>query len=727
VQTHAGSWWEHALGRKWAAVERSQRAEAEAAALHAMSFPAVVVCHDMKDGRRALQTMAEGATAAVCAYCRDYIDLEDSASVFCVSGNAAIHLTCAKIAVDTLPAGTFNIKCSCCDPEIKEGEEGEGTASLPGCVGYSVAVVRKLDQKFEEAEQQKRIDYQMKFNAALEARPEVDHRPTDSLPWVDQTVIAINVLGLPRILQEEKKETEEKWLTWFQARSAVELVVYTEKGDAGVLCVQWPTSAKSEDLALYVGQVEALLMSFVLQVAEHGDDRAPTRGQVIRSQKRAGGGVTTFPLFVQLVQEASQLPKTEARIIMVGGKRHRVRLVPDAVLRVLGDKIDEAAFPPFLQQLTDATFDTMRAMKDARSLPPGGSPRSHADERARDSGDSRRKRAACIDVFDRERSSSNDRGGQGGSEVRARYTAALLISVDYLLTGEHMPYSSHTGDSWQPTNDTGRPAAVGDIIVKARAVATTKQPGQGDAGYVAWSLSAMPVLTRWLMRRRADLGDRLTCLRNIGRVDTWHGGGDEKKCREVGTDAKEPLKSVSTGSCGGMRSERLGKEEEKRCEVGRDVKEPLKGGPMGGRGGTCSEWLATDEKKCREVGSDVNEPLEGGPTGGGGGMHSERLGTEEEKRYVGSRPETTRAGEDLLTVVKTNLPMPWAIGKRFVILALILLHFCGGAQALHLPMRGLPAGQAAGLIVRRRVRSRGGIGSRPAGAGGGTPVESCRE
>ncbi len=33
VQTHAGSWWDHhdALGRRWAVVERSQRAEAEAA------------------------------------------------------------------------------------------------------------------------------------------------------------------------------------------------------------------------------------------------------------------------------------------------------------------------------------------------------------------------------------------------------------------------------------------------------------------------------------------------------------------------------------------------------------------------------------------------------------------------------------------------------------------------------------------------------------------------
>ena len=56
-----------------------------------MSFPAVVVCHDMEDARRALQIMADGETATVCAYCRDYIDLEDSASVFCVTGNAAIQ------------------------------------------------------------------------------------------------------------------------------------------------------------------------------------------------------------------------------------------------------------------------------------------------------------------------------------------------------------------------------------------------------------------------------------------------------------------------------------------------------------------------------------------------------------------------------------------------------------------------------------------------------------
>ena len=70
---------------------------------------------------------------------------------------------------------------------------------------------------------------------------------------------------------------------------------------------------------------------------------------------------------------------------------------------------------------------------------------------------------------------------------------------------------------------------------------------------------------------------------------------------------------MDTGSCGGTRSERLGTEEENHREIGRDVKEPLEGGPLGGREGICSE----------------------------------RLATEEEKLCVGSRLETTRAGEDL--------------------------------------------------------------------------------
>jgi hypothetical protein len=81
----------------------------------------------------------------------------------------------------------------------------------------------------------------------------------------------------------------------------------------------------------------------------HGDP-------VIHSQPRAGGGVTNLPLFIQLVDEASQFPKMATRTTMVGGMRHRVRLVPDEALRVLGDKINAAALPPFLQQLTDTAF-----------------------------------------------------------------------------------------------------------------------------------------------------------------------------------------------------------------------------------------------------------------------------------------------------------------------------------------------------------------------------------
>ena len=58
---------------------------------------------------------------------------------------------------------------------------------------------------------------------------------------------------------------------------------------------------------------------------------------------------------------------------------------------------------------------------------------------------------------------------------------------------------------------------------------------------------------------------------------------------------------------------------------------------------------------------DVKELMEGGPMGGHGGMCNERLVTEEEKHGVDRRLETNRAGEDLPTVVKTNLPVPWAV------------------------------------------------------------------
>ena len=58
---------------------------------------------------------------------------------------------------------------------------------------------------------------------------------------------------------------------------------------------------------------------------------------------------------------------------------------------------------------------------------------------------------------------------------------------------------------------------------------------------------------------------------------------------------------------------------------------------------------------------DVKELMEDGPRGGHGGMCSDRLATEEEKHCVGSRLVTDRAGEVLPTVVKTNLPVPWAV------------------------------------------------------------------
>ena len=49
--------------------------------------------------RLASEIMAGGEAMPVCALCMDSLSPEASTSVICVTGNAALHLTCAKIAV----------------------------------------------------------------------------------------------------------------------------------------------------------------------------------------------------------------------------------------------------------------------------------------------------------------------------------------------------------------------------------------------------------------------------------------------------------------------------------------------------------------------------------------------------------------------------------------------------------------------------------------------------
>ena len=71
---------------------------ADAAALHAMSYPAVVVRHDMIDGIRALQLAFGAAPMAICHLCADTLFAGELDTVDCVSGNNMIHLKCAMVS-----------------------------------------------------------------------------------------------------------------------------------------------------------------------------------------------------------------------------------------------------------------------------------------------------------------------------------------------------------------------------------------------------------------------------------------------------------------------------------------------------------------------------------------------------------------------------------------------------------------------------------------------------
>ena len=193
------------------------------------------------------------------------------------------------------------------------------------------------------------------------------------------------------------------------------------------------------------------------------------------------------------------------------------------------------------------------------------------------------------------------------------------------------------------------------------------------------------------MRRYTAVHDYLNCPMpvigepgaRVSEVDATKGvrrrggrgerrGGDEKKRCEVGGDANEPLEGGFTGGCGGMRSERLGTEEEKRCVVGELARPHV----------------------AHEISSDLM-------------LSTAQAVPSAAKAYIGRHRAQfvgvsgSGGSEGLLTAVKTNLPMQRAIGKRIVILALTLLHFCVGAQALNLSIRGLPG--VAGRRTHRQV------------------------
>jgi hypothetical protein len=188
----------------------------------------------------------------------------------------------------------------------------------------------------------------------LDARTVMDPQLFETLPSEEVEVIAINILGLPSVPLQEIGEREVEWLCWLHRRTSAEHVVYKVKasdpqGKSCTLCVLWPPSTMTDDTSKYVHEVEALVMSLAPQIALFGYSRVPARGPVIHIQGE--DMVHNMPLFIQLIFDASQLHTTSMRTKTVEGVRYKVKVLPDASMRVLADRIDEAELPLFLEQL----------------------------------------------------------------------------------------------------------------------------------------------------------------------------------------------------------------------------------------------------------------------------------------------------------------------------------------------------------------------------------------
>jgi hypothetical protein len=250
---------------------------ADAAALHAMSYPAVVVRHDMIDGIRALQLAFGAAPMAICHLCADTLFAGELDTVDCVSGNNMIHLKCAMVSFAADPS-LFNVACPC--GETEEALNG----ARPVCGGFSGALVDKAAQAAHEA----------RMNALVEARTVMDPARFEGLPTAEEEVIAITILGLESVTVQETGEREGEWLKWLQDRTSAEQVLFKVKpadtqGQAGTLCVFWPIATTTLETEKYMREVEGLIMS---QTAPYGDSRVPDRSPVIRSQD--GEGYTTW-------------------------------------------------------------------------------------------------------------------------------------------------------------------------------------------------------------------------------------------------------------------------------------------------------------------------------------------------------------------------------------------------------------------------------------------------
>ena len=117
------------------------------------------------------------------------------------------------------------------------------------------------------------------------------------------------------------------------------------------MCAAWALDPTPEDRERDLRQAQALSTSLVPQLTPYGDEAVLSRGPIMRQVLKKGEGFRKLALMAQPVVDASQLDSFPKQWRTVDGISHQVVLIPDDSMRLLDDMINDAALPPFIEQI----------------------------------------------------------------------------------------------------------------------------------------------------------------------------------------------------------------------------------------------------------------------------------------------------------------------------------------------------------------------------------------
>ena len=121
---------------------------------------------------------------AACHLCAGVLFQGEFDSVECVSGNNMIHLKCAMVSFAADP-NLLSVSCKC-----GETAEEDDNGARPVCGGFSGTLVDKAARAARVRGQEEALAHEAKMNALVEARTAMEPARYDSLPTVEEEVMA---------------------------------------------------------------------------------------------------------------------------------------------------------------------------------------------------------------------------------------------------------------------------------------------------------------------------------------------------------------------------------------------------------------------------------------------------------------------------------------------------------------------------------------------------------